>query len=49
MRRGLGAFLGIKIDTLDNSGWTITIDLEATPLEDVAFEETEIEYSHDNA
>ena len=26
---------GVKIDTLDNPGWTVTVDLEETALEDV--------------
>lgn len=24
---------GVKIDTLDNPGWTVTVDLKGTPLE----------------
>jgi hypothetical protein len=34
---------GIKILTLDNPGWSITIDLEGTPLEGRAFEKVSIE------
>lgn len=30
---------GVKIDTLDNPGWSIQINLEGTPLEGVKFEE----------
>lgn len=30
---------GIKIDTLDNPGWVLTIDLEDTILEDIPFNE----------
>ena len=35
---------GIKIDTLDNPGWRITIDLEGTPLEGIPFKETKMDY-----
>ncbi|MFD6825188.1 immunity 53 family protein [Streptomyces sp. NPDC060085] len=34
---------GIKIDTLDNPGWTITIDLEGTSLEEREYPERTIE------
>ena len=27
---------GIKIDSLDNPGWVVTIDLAGTPLEDAS-------------
>lgn len=30
---------GIKISTLDNPGWTVTVDLEDTELEDAPFVE----------
>ena len=30
---------GVKIDTLDNPGWRISIDLEGTPLENAEFKE----------
>lgn len=30
---------GIKIDTLDNPGWTVFIDLQETPLENKKFTE----------
>jgi hypothetical protein len=29
---------GVKIDTLDNPGWAVTIDLNATPLEHVSMD-----------
>jgi hypothetical protein len=29
---------GVKIDTLDNPGWSLTIDLEMTLLESVSFD-----------
>ncbi|WP_251007502.1 immunity 53 family protein [Sphingobium sp. BHU LFT2] len=29
---------GVKIDTLDNPGWTIKINLTDTPMQDIAFE-----------
>ncbi|WP_416463394.1 immunity 53 family protein [Sphingomonas sp. VDB2] len=32
---------GVKIDTLDNPGWTIKIDLTDTPTQDRAFERVE--------
>ena len=30
---------GVKIETLDNPGWTVSIDLTGTALEDVEFTE----------
>ena len=30
---------GIKLETLDNPGWSLTIDLEGTPLEGEPYEE----------
>ena len=30
---------GVKVETLDNPGWSVTIDLENTHLEDKPFEE----------
>lgn len=30
---------GVKIDTLDNPGWEVTIDLVSTELQDLAFVE----------
>lgn len=32
---------GVKIDTLDNPGWSLKIDLTDTPLEERAFERVE--------
>jgi hypothetical protein len=32
---------GVKIDTLDNPGWTIKIDLTDTPMRGIAFERIE--------
>ncbi|ANI89339.1 hypothetical protein A9P82_08560 [Arachidicoccus ginsenosidimutans] len=31
---------GIKIETLDNPGWCVTIDLEDTPLENLSVNES---------
>ena len=39
---------GVRIETLDNPGWSITIDLENTELEDKRFDEFEFELSDDN-
>jgi hypothetical protein len=36
---------GVKIDTLDNPGWSVTIDVEGTPLEGRPFEKVEIDRS----
>ncbi len=36
---------GVKIGTLDNPGWSVTIDLEETKLEDVKFDPMKIENS----
>jgi len=36
---------GVSIDTLDNPGWSIKIDLEGTELEDRYFENLKIERS----
>ena len=38
---------GIEINTLDNPGWRIVIDLDDTPLEGIAFEPVEENYEHD--
>jgi hypothetical protein len=38
---------GIKIDTLDNPGWRVNIDVRDTPLEDQPFDAFESQYSHD--
>ena len=34
---------GIKIDTLDNPGWSVEIDLAGTSLEDELMDETSLE------
>jgi hypothetical protein len=39
---------GISIETMDNPGWSITIDLENTELEGKRFDEFEFEMSDDN-
>jgi hypothetical protein len=36
---------GVKIDTLDNPGWSIKIDLVGTSLQEKAFEEFRVERS----
>ena len=36
------------IDTLDNPGWSIAINLEDTELEDKNFQQIELEYSENN-
>jgi hypothetical protein len=38
----------IHIDTLDNPGWSITINLQDTMLEHKKFQEIELEYSKDS-
>ena len=39
---------GIRIDTLDNPGWSLKIDLKGTPLYERNFQEIQIERSqHD--
>ena len=40
---------GIKIDTLDNPGWTLKVDLRETELEGVAFETVSRGDSEDEA
>lgn len=35
---------GIKVETLDNPGWKLEIDLEGTELENVTFEEIKMNY-----
>jgi len=39
---------GVTIDTLDNPGWKISIDLWGTDLEDLPFEFQDIERKDDN-
>ncbi len=39
---------GISIGTLDNPGWTVEIDLKGTPLENLDFDEIEIERTKNN-
>jgi Immunity protein 53 len=34
---------GIKIDTLDNPGWSVFIDLDETPMENVVFQSLSLE------
>ncbi|ADE53898.1 immunity 53 family protein [Coraliomargarita akajimensis] len=34
---------GVKIDTLDNPGWSVSIDLKETDLESLIFETIDIE------
>ncbi len=41
-------FYGVKIETLDNPGWSVTIDLADTALEDKTFEEYEVTNSDDD-
>jgi hypothetical protein len=37
---------GIKIATLDNPGWRVTINLEGTPLQETLFLSHEDQYEH---
>ena len=39
---------GVKIDTLDNPGWDVKIDLMETPLENREFEVYEIDNGDDD-
>jgi hypothetical protein len=39
---------GIKIDTLDNSGWSVDISLQETELEDKDYEQIKIERSQED-
>jgi hypothetical protein len=39
---------GIKIDTLDNPGWELVIDLKNTELENKVFVQTKIERSEND-
>jgi len=38
---------GIAIGTLDNPGWSVTVDLDETPLADRPFAEVRDRYEHD--
>lgn len=38
---------GFKLETLDNPGWSITIDLEETHQENQPFTERKINYEHE--
>lgn len=39
---------GVKIDTIDNPGWVVQVDLEGTPLESEAFTPVQVDRSdHD--
>lgn len=38
---------GFKLETLDNPGWTVTVDLDETHQEDQAFTERKINYEHE--
>lgn len=39
---------GVKIDTLDNPGWSLEIDLTDTSLQNRPFEKTKIERTEDD-
>jgi hypothetical protein len=39
---------GVKIDTLDNPGWSLEIDLSETDLVDRVFSEVDIQRNDDN-
>lgn len=39
---------GVSIVTIDNPGWSITIDLDETPLEELAIEYALVQESEDN-
>ncbi len=39
---------GIRIDTIDNPGWSVRIDLTGTNLEDEKFEDLRIDIANDN-
>lgn len=47
MQRRLGSEFGIKIDTLDNPGWSVSIDLIETIYEKKLFKEIDIQKSPD--
>lgn len=46
--RNWECFYGVKIETLDNPGWSVKIDLTDTPCENRAFEEYEIDNGNDD-
>ena len=39
---------GILIDTLDNPGWSVKIDLDETPFQDAVFDPVEVNKSQDD-
>lgn len=39
---------GVKIDTIDNPGWSLQIDLTGTPQEGKAFERIKIDITENN-
>jgi hypothetical protein len=39
---------GVKIDTLDNPGWHVAIDLAATSLDGRSFQGTDMEWAEDD-
>jgi hypothetical protein len=39
---------GVKIDTLDNPGWSLKVDLEGTALEDRPYDDVKIERSEND-
>ena len=39
---------GIKIDTIDNPGWTVNIDLNETSLENNPFDEVDVKRSNND-
>lgn len=39
---------GIKLETLDNPGWSLRINLEGTRLESKKYAETMLNYDHDH-
>ncbi len=41
-------FYGIKIDTLDNPGWSLTIDLTETMIENKSFDNFYVERAEDD-
>lgn len=41
-------YYGVKIDTLDNPGWSIFIDISGTELESVTFNSIKIERSEED-